>query len=509
MNKHIAIAAALLLSLSALLQSARVEAVRPGNIKFEVNHNAVLDGQIRVCDAAANMPDTLDEYGVLQWNEAIGATILTADCSLTGGYRGVTVTSTDTGTGVCGYTDAPLNTIPAPACGDFPQTQERATVGQFWTPLALGYTSLQQQTIIVHELGHNLGFDHYNSSDSIMNSNVPPNYLSPYRFIEPLAIDITNYHTAYTPPAPAVSASPPAPGQVQLTWTDNSWNEETFAIYRDGTWVATAPRNTTSLLLTGQPPGQRLYKMGGTTKADCFGFGGFCAAGNEVSVTVAGSIDLVGSAYQLLNGSLTPTEEAAAQRYRITVRNDGTLATGGSYAAIKFNGLLAPDGNGICWIPSVSSGGGTNFCDTVAVTTDFAGGPITVTADSNGNLVAETNETNNVWSSGATLAVVPLAPSPSAVQVVPPYAVYQYPNSSSIETGYSIKVEWKSTCSGSTGWSSTSPGRSRTESQVAGQGSNIQVVWGFPTGKCYRLRVRVNGQFSNAAWITGPTWLCC
>lgn len=133
---------------------------------------------------------------------------------------------------------------------------------QYWTPLPLNYTDQQRQTIIVHELGHNLGFNHYNDSASIMNSDEPPNYLSPYLWQEPLIIDIANYRLAYTPPAPAVSATPGGPGQVNLSWNDASWNEESFAIFRDGSWVGVAPRNTTSILLNNQPPGTHYYKMG-------------------------------------------------------------------------------------------------------------------------------------------------------------------------------------------------------------------------------------------------------
>ena len=136
------------------------QAAQPGNIELEVNHHAVLDGQVRVCDTSANLPDDIDDYGVQQWNEAIGATILTADCSTTGGYRGVTVK--DVVNGFCGYSDGPANTQPKPACALFPPAQDRPNppLEQYWTPLAAGYAPGFQQTIIVHELGHNLGLQH-------------------------------------------------------------------------------------------------------------------------------------------------------------------------------------------------------------------------------------------------------------------------------------------------------------------------------------------------------------
>lgn len=501
-GKLLGLAALALFVLVTVATPRPAVAAWPGTIVTEVHHNAVLDGQIRVCDSSANMSSGLVSHGVEKWNLAIGANVLAEDCS---GTRGVTVI--DVATGFCGYDGAGK---PKPACADFPDLQDRVDKAQYWTPVPNDplqpYTLAQKQTIAVHELGHNLGFDHF-QGDSIMDDRELP--FGPYRYTQPQVIDITHYHEAYTPPYPgALSATAPAPGQVRLNWTDVSWNEESFSIYRDGAWIGTAPRNTGTILLTSQPPGVRSYKMGGNTRADCFGTGGFCLASPEVSVTVTGSIDLRGSNYQILDGgSLTPVEESAAPRYRITITNSGTLAAGGSYAAIKFAGNIAPDGDGICWVPSVPANGGTNYCDTVAVTTDFAGGAISVTADNNGNLVGETDEGNNTWASGATLAVIPRAPT--SVQVVPPYAIYQYVDQSSIETNFTVRVEWKSTCSGSTGWSTSSPGRSVTEPLSEGQGLNNQEFWGFPTGKCYRLRVRVNAPYNNAGYVTSSTWFCC
>ncbi len=288
MTRIVTLLSLAVLALAALATPSR--AAQPGNIDDEVNHNAVLDGQVRVCDLSTHMSAGLDAHAVLQWNEAIGAAILTVDCSTTGGYRGVTIT--DVQAGDCGY-DTSNPPKPKPACASFPPDQNRVDLGQWWTPVPTTdeYTPAQKQTIAVHELGHNLGFKHY-LGDSIMDDRGSP--FGPYRYTEPQPIDITNYHTAYIPPAPTVSGSAGAPGQVQLSWTDNSWNEESFAIYRDNVWVAVAARNTSSLLLTSQPPGSHLYKMGGFTRADCFGTGGFCAAGNEVPVTVAGTVRLRG-----------------------------------------------------------------------------------------------------------------------------------------------------------------------------------------------------------------------
>jgi hypothetical protein len=129
----------------------------------------------------------------------------------------------------------------------------------------------------------------------------------------------------------------------------------------------------------------------------------------------------VGFAYEIVgSGSLSPVEGAGWQQYKITIKNNGSQPAGGSYNAIKFAGNLAPDGNGICWIPSVP-----NFCTTVAITTAFAGGRITVTADSSGNLINQgTMENNNVSGTLATFAVKPKQVIEEFVY--PPFAAYGY-----------------------------------------------------------------------------------
>ncbi|MBI2723951.1 MAG: hypothetical protein HYX50_02710 [Chloroflexi bacterium] len=283
-------------------------------------------------------------------------------------------------------------------------------------------------------------------------------------------------------------------------------NEDLFAIFRDGVLVSSASKNAQAWSSTSEPSGSHQYSVVSHTNAYCLVYGGFCGTAGPISVNVQPpAANLKGSAYSILNGSLSPTEGAAAQRYRLTVQNVGTLAAGGSYAAIKFSGNLAPDGNGLCYIASVPAGGSAS-CDTVAITTSFAGGPITVVADVQGN-VSETNEGDNTWSSGATLAVKPQ--TPTNVRVAPPYAAYGYTDQSAIETGFVVKVEWKSTCSGSTGWSTLSPGRSTTESALSGTGTDRVVIWGFPAGKCYRLRVQANAQFATSADVISQTYLCC
>jgi len=400
--------------------------------------------------------------------------------------------------------------------GMYPMIRARIQISEHTEPGSTNYHA--NPGGVTHELGHAIGMaDLYVSgSNPCVNDNDygPLSVMACYVNIAIPQEDQDSENILYRRIPQVI---PTGPGDwrpvsatynsISLAWTDYSFNERDQIITRvsDGA-TQVVGRDVETFTWPGLNPSTNYC----FTIAQRNAYGGTAvASGTACFNTLASAVDLQGSAYQILNGSLTPTEEGTAQQYRITVTNSGTAPATGSYAAIKFATSLAPDGNGLCWIPSVPANGGTNYCDTVAITTDFAGGAITVTADNNGDLVKESNENNNVWSAGATLAVKPKAPSASSVQVVPPYAVYQYTNSSSFETNYSVKVEWKTTCSGSTGWSTTSPGRSVTEPAVSGQGSNIQVLWGFPTGKCYRLSVRVNGPLNNSAWVIGPTWLCC
>jgi hypothetical protein len=115
----------------------------------------------------------------------------------------------------------------------------------------------------------------------------------PYQFTTPQTPDVNNYREAYTvlPPYNFVPSSS-AGGQVELAWEQALiWNEANFAVYRrnpQGTydWIATALKNAVGVLLTNQPTGPQIYRVGGFTRADCVLTGGFCAASGDISVNV-------------------------------------------------------------------------------------------------------------------------------------------------------------------------------------------------------------------------------
>ncbi len=92
-------------------------------------------------------------------------------------------------------------------------------------------------------------------------------------------------------PAPAnLSARIPAPGQVQLSWTDNSRDEDAFAIWRKGggrDWarIGLVPPNSTAFVDRNAAPGTtytyRVRATRGSTASDW---------SNEVSVTVPAGV---------------------------------------------------------------------------------------------------------------------------------------------------------------------------------------------------------------------------
>lgn len=407
------------------------------------------------------------------------------------------ITVIDDAATACGIN--PANGQYAPACAWNPMTDARTSLTITITSIVVApvaYTPAQLETVITHEMGHTLGFGH-NQSASIMSD------VDPYPYQSPTALDISNYHTAYTVLPPTLSTpTSPAANQVQLSWNQSLiWNEATFPVYRKNgsggyDWIASAGQNASGILLTGQPVGAQMYEVGGWTKADCLGFGGFCAASAPVSVTVLSpTVDLQPVSY---SGSTSPSENAS-QTFNLTVKNNGTVTSAGSYQAIKFNGSFAPNGQGACFIASVPPNGGTANCTTGSITMNFGGGPITVTADYYNN-VSETNEGNNVLSSG-TLGVVPAAPS--AVFIVPPYAAYQYTDHSSIENGFGIKLSRRLGACGSTSWSIFSQ---PLNAALSGNNQAVTIAPWSPVlhGYCYRVSVTALGPYANSATVTGP-----
>ena len=196
----------------------------------------------------------------------IGAGILAVEC---GGIRGVTVW--DRASGDCGYDEQGR---PKPACADTPLVQGRSLLGLYVTPLVPTYYDDDQQTLIVHELGHNLGFDHWPDCDSIMNAG---SCIYDFLVPEPQPVDMNNYGTAYyVDPPTGLTGSSTSPNTVVLSWNaDNIHNEALFYIEKapGGTenwaWIDTAGQNHTGKTLTSQEAGSWRYKVGGWTGAWC------------------------------------------------------------------------------------------------------------------------------------------------------------------------------------------------------------------------------------------------
>lgn len=487
-------------SLVALSSTQPAAALQPGNIAYEVNYDAVLSGQVRVCDASANMDDAMDDWGVLQWNEAIGQNILSVSCS----SPGVTILDTNSGSGACGYSDQPPFN-PVPACADYPvSTSAGANLKQFWTPIpntrVPPYTVNEKRTVVTQELGHNLGFAHQTNdppTTSVMSA------VNPYLFIEPTGVDIANYHTAYTVNPPSnITRSSPAAGQVQLGWDPSQvWNEKFFTIFRrngagDYNFIGTAPVNSNGILLTGQPAGTQWYQVGGFTLADCFGFGGFCAASAPFSVNVqapTGTPDLivvdVPANYTSDEGLTTP--------FVISVKNQGTAAAGPFSVRVEFGGSVRPYPQGVCAFNSGLAAGVTQVCTTNAVTWNFGGGTALVRVDYAGQ-VAESNESNNT-KTGGLIAIRPKAPT--AVFMAPPYAAYGYTDQSNFESGFGVTAQRRAGSCSLLSPFSISP---NLNAPLSGTGTAVVIAPWSPVlhGYCYTVSITAIGPYANASPVT-------
>lgn len=209
------------------------------------------------------------------------------------------------------------------------------------------------------------------------------------------------------------------------------------------------------------------------------------------------SVDLQASDYSPLKastsgGTVSVTEGGAAQ-FTLTARNNGTVASSAEMK-IRFGGADPPGGGGTCTIASVPPYGGTASCAASTVNWNFGGGNVTVIADY-GGVVAETNEANNTLSWGR-IGVAPR--SPTLVRVCStPCDLYGFKNNSSIDTGFGVIVQKRTTCS------------SGTWTQV---GSNILLppkgltddVYGynFIGPGCFRIKVQTLGPIVHSSQIT-------
>jgi len=497
----------LLAGVISLLIVGGVFAARKGNIIDEVNYNGVLDGQIRVCNQSTGLPNDALAWGVLQWNEAVGKSIVVVDC---GGTRGVTVLDEPLG-GLCGN---------APACADNPKVQQRTQLGLYVTPLGAGYLLDDQQAFTVHELGHNLGFDHWPYSGTCVSIMHFHDCIYTSLAPEPQQTDINNYATAYTVDPPSgLSGTSPAVGQVNLSWNASQiFNEASFAIYSapQGTsnWVivGSAGQDQGSKTLTGQAGGPYQFAVGGWTGAYCGAYGGYCAAGPAIPLTVQGLPDLKIKSFTPPSCSTCTAygDEGGTQAFTVTVQNVGNVKAGPSTVVLKFDDKVAPNTyGGLCNVGEIAAGG-TATCTTYAVNLTIPGGHIDAIADYN-NTVVESDEStaSNVLTYG-TLGVKPK--KPTNVRAVPPYAAYAWTDQSVIETQFKLELERRSSCTSGT-WNPV-PGKD-TEGHtfpynhpaLSGSGTDHIMLYSYAHGYCYRLRVTPKSQFGgDGTRVTSSTW---
>lgn len=171
------------------------------------------------------------------------------------------------------------------------------------------------------------------------------------------------------------------------------------------------------------------------------------------------------------------------------VRNNGTLTAPVTTVVMLFDGLPAPNPyGGLCNVGPIAPGATASCVNVNPVSLTFSGGNVSVKADYN-NQVAESNESNNVYTSG-TMYVKPNAPSNA--RVCPGNCdLYGFKDNSDIETGFRVQVQRRQSCtSGSytTRTTQTQPAKSRTDDVY---------FYDFPQDGCWwRITVRANGQHS-------------
>jgi hypothetical protein len=430
------------------------------------------------------------QVAVSRWNAALGFTAFssTANCAT----AAVVFTSTNFGA-ICPGQHA--CTFPSGITQD-PSYSITNPTTVYFNPSVQSDNSDHTNRDLTHELGHVLGFgDYYDCSAgaTLMDSTEVCWYTTPQ------ALDITNYGSAYFADAVAsLAGSSPTGGNATLTWNPSDvHNEDLYGVTRDGTLIGTAAKNAGAWISNAEPPGTHTYAVISHTSAYCASFGGYCGSASVVLNVLNPAVDLQAVSF---SGSTSPNENDS-KTYTLTVKNNGTIASGGSYQAIKFNGAFAPNGQGACYIASIAPNGGQASCTTGSILMNFGGGSIAVTAD-NYNNVGESNEGNNVFSSG-TLAVKPLAPT--AVFVSPPFAAYGYTDRSAIETGFGVTMKRRSGGCGSSGWSPVPGFTPYLNAPLSGNSRAVTIApWSPVThGYCYRVTVTALGPYANSSGVTG------
>ncbi len=121
-----------------------------------------------------------------------------------------------------------------------------------------GLNSSRLAEIVAHEFGHTLGFGHSDDSSALMYYSVTG--LGPQlreddqvaaRWLYPNGTVSGPGGGTTAPAAPSGVTATASGSSIDVSWDDNSTDEQNFAIYVDGVSAATAPRNATSVRLSG------------------------------------------------------------------------------------------------------------------------------------------------------------------------------------------------------------------------------------------------------------------
>jgi hypothetical protein len=211
--------------------------------------------------------------------------------------------------------------------------------------------------------------------------------------------------------------------------------------------------------------------------------------GLSVNVQAPGTVDLEPTSYSPNPACGSPCNEGGSRSFTMWVRNNGTVTAPVTTVVMLFDGSPAPNPyGGLCNVGPIAPGATASCTNASPVNLTFPGGNVSVKADYN-NQVAESNESNNVYTSGA-MYVVPNAPSNA--RVCPGNCdLYGFKDNSDIETGFRVQIQRRQSCtSGSytTITTQTKPAKSRTDDVY---------FYDFPQDGCWwRITVRANGHHS-------------
>ncbi len=276
MRRFIPLVAVLLALASVPPAAAQPCNTEDGNIEVCVNYNGVAYGEISVCNMADNVDPDAVLYAMDAWNNMIGKSLFTSGCPP---YSGIVIV--DREEGYCGD---------GWACTRYPQQESPVFLPIYVTPIVSTAGPALQKSVIGHEMGHDLGFAHWPTCNSIMH----PNCLA---FTNPTSVDADNYEMAYSVEAVTdPSGSSPSAGAVSLDWSPvNSagealCNEKEFQVWRrkaGGGWdyAATAGQNSTGVEFGNEPSGTQIYDVFSMTLALPNSFGGYATQSVDVQLS--------------------------------------------------------------------------------------------------------------------------------------------------------------------------------------------------------------------------------